>query len=161
MKAFLQPVFVFLFLLFATLPLYILLPKIHFMPLPYNLFGILIIITGLVLNLSADRMQKKNQHVEEPAKIPNKPITTGVYRFMRHPMYDGMELILIGIVLFFNSLLLFLLPLLFFIYIFIVVIPSEERELKKVFSNEYSLYQEATKKKFFFQKPTPYDKKPK
>jgi protein-S-isoprenylcysteine O-methyltransferase Ste14 len=139
-----QSVPIFLFFLFANLPLYILLPKFHFIVVPYNLFGVVVVLAGLVLNLSADRVLRSILSSQEEAQAPKKIAISGIYRYFRHPMYSGMVIILIGVVLFFNSIFLFLLPLVFFAYLYFIIIPYEERMLIELFPNEYPLYQKKT-----------------
>jgi len=159
MKDFKQPVIIFLFFLFANLPLYILLPKVHFIPAPFNFFGLVVILLGLIINLSADHLLRKNHSFQGESRHPKKLVFYGIYKFLRHPMYTGMVIVLIGFVLFFNSIALFILPFVFSMHIIFFTIPYEERQLMTLFPKEYPLYQKKTSFLSIIRTFFPYQKK--
>lgn len=79
------------------------------------------------------------------AIIPYKPATklvvTGVYRWTRNPMYLGMALIYLGLVLLLNSLPALVLLLAVVAVIQSQVIAREEAYLKREFGASYVAYQ--------------------
>jgi protein-S-isoprenylcysteine O-methyltransferase Ste14 len=69
--------------------------------------------------------------------------TTGIYRYIRHPQYVGMFLILSGWILHWPTLVTILMyPILFTVYYRLA--RMEERELRSEFGEEYIHYQEIT-----------------
>ena len=76
-------------------------------------------------------------------------ITTGIYRWSRHPQNVGWALAMIGIAITGRSgaglLLAGIFSILFWIYI-----PIEERYLERVFGDEYRHFQESTARLFGF-----------
>jgi protein-S-isoprenylcysteine O-methyltransferase Ste14 len=71
---------------------------------------------------------------------PEKLITTGLYRFVRHPIYVGCIIALFGWCLFWEVLyvLYFMVPI--FIIGLMIKTFQKERDLEKVFGNEYKEY---------------------
>ena len=121
-------------LLHFTLPIY------KFLPIPYNLFGILPMLAGLWINLWASNYFNKVKTTVKPFQTSTQLVTTGFYRYSRHPMYLGMLLILIGIFLLLGSLSpLIVIP----VYIQLITrkfIRPEEMMLLETFGNAYENY---------------------
>jgi protein-S-isoprenylcysteine O-methyltransferase Ste14 len=71
---------------------------------------------------------------------PEKLVTTGLYRVVRHPLYFGCIITLFGWCLFWRALycLYFLVPI--FIIGLMIKAFQEERDLEKVFGDEYKEY---------------------
>ena len=69
-------------------------------------------------------------------------VTTGIYKFMRNPMYVGLLLVIIGWAVFLCSLWALLLgPYAFVLYISRFQILPEERALSTLFGAEFTAYQ--------------------
>ena len=107
---------------------------------PYNLFGILLIFFGIILNIWAWALFIKNKTTQNPYKTPNKFVVKGIYKITRNPMYLGMLMILFGIAVFLGSLITFIFPIIFFIIINWLFIPIEENNMKQKFGNRYLEY---------------------
>ncbi|MEX2430893.1 MAG: isoprenylcysteine carboxylmethyltransferase family protein [Dehalococcoidia bacterium] len=77
---------------------------------------------------------------------PSGIVTSGPYRFSRHPMYLGWILISLGIGMIVNStwVVMFVLGTLFFAHV--VIIPGEERALEKRFGQKYVAYQQRVRR---------------
>lgn len=78
-------------------------------------------------------------------KEQHKLVTSGPYKFVRHPMYTGMLLMYAGIALAFLSWV-GLLGVLFLFWAFLERIKSEEALMAEHFPNEYPGYKKETKK---------------
>lgn len=78
-------------------------------------------------------------------KPPEKLVTQGIYRHIRHPIYLAMLLYTVGIPLFFSSLYGFLVTL-GFIPFTLYRIRIEEKMLIDTFGDEYREYTKKTKK---------------
>jgi len=107
---------------------------------PYNLFGILIIIGGITLMVTAVLLFKKEGTPKNPFEKPKAIVTSGPYRFTRNPMYVGVALISLGIAFLFGSYIMFLAPLAFILTINSTFIPREEKIMEKLFGQKYLDY---------------------
>jgi protein-S-isoprenylcysteine O-methyltransferase Ste14 len=67
-------------------------------------------------------------------------VTSGVYRITRNPMYLGLALLLLAWAVFLSSLAPLAGPPIFVVYITRFQILPEERALKRIFGNEFTLY---------------------
>ena len=103
--------------------------------IPFIVIGILFIMFGFYLDLSAKYKSKLFKNVEE-----NKLITDGVYAYTRNPVYSGGFLICVGAVFSANNLLLFIVPVVCWIYMTIFLIKTEEVWLKDLYGQAYIEY---------------------
>ena len=107
-------------------------------------FGSFMIISGLIIILSAIILFKKYQTTITPLNPSNatKLITDGLYKFSRNPMYLGLLLVLFGISIILNPTGgLFLIPL-FILYLNIFQIVPEENAMVDLFKDEFLEYKE-------------------
>ncbi|HEY0088601.1 MAG TPA: isoprenylcysteine carboxylmethyltransferase family protein, partial [Candidatus Lokiarchaeia archaeon] len=70
-----------------------------------------------------------------------KLIKTGIYAYFRHPMYISMPLIFIAFILLTFSIIS-IIPLIIYILLLRSVMNFEEKELEKIFGQEYLNYKE-------------------
>ena len=108
------------------------------------IFGSLMIISGLIIILSAIILFKKYQTTITPLNPSNatKLITDGIYKFSRNPMYLGLLLVLSGISTILNPIGgLFLVPL-FILYLHFFQIIPEENAMINLFKDEFLEYKE-------------------
>jgi protein-S-isoprenylcysteine O-methyltransferase Ste14 len=83
------------------------------------------------------------------AQVPGVParteplILSGPQRYVRHPLYLAVLVVILGWWLFLDYTLLLLLILFFFLWFRLVVIRFEERELRALFPEEYEAYARA------------------
>jgi protein-S-isoprenylcysteine O-methyltransferase Ste14 len=106
---------------------------------PYTLFGILILILGLCIDIWAIASFKW-QGTPIYFTRPRMLIDRGPYKYSRNPMYIGVIGILLGVSILLGSLISFLAPILFFIYVKIFIIPWEEKMLRENFGKYYGEY---------------------
>lgn len=133
------PVYLFLSIAIMLL-LHFLVSKTRVFPFPWNLFGIIPLVLGIVLNLVADRSFKKNKTTVKPLEESTALITDGVFRFTRHPMYLGFVLILLGIASLIGSLASFVIVFGFGIFMHVVFINFEEKKLEETFGEAWLQY---------------------
>lgn len=110
-------------------------PVINVLNIVFRITGVLLIASGLYLDLSAKVKSKLFKNVED-----NKLITDGVYSIVRNPVYSGALLACTGAVLIANNLILLIVPAICWIYMTLFLIKTEEKWLKKLYGEEYILY---------------------
>ncbi|MCH8347031.1 MAG: isoprenylcysteine carboxylmethyltransferase family protein [Proteobacteria bacterium] len=75
-----------------------------------------------------------------PYKDPENIVTSGPFRFSRHPMYLGMLLVLVGTTMLYGTVLSLVFPLAFFIIANWWYIPFEESKMADVFGDAFTVY---------------------
>lgn len=118
----------FAFITFFTL----LLEEFTFTPL--SLLGVVFIIPGILFIVLAS--SKLGSQTFKPRNVL---VSSGIYSYVRNPMYSGIILLSLGSVFFSYSLYILIYSLVLVVsYLF--VIKAEEKELLKRFGKEYYLY---------------------
>ena len=125
-KKILPPAYL-LFALIAMLIIHFTFPITQFIPLPWNLFGLIPLVLGIGFNLIADSAFHKAGTTVKPFLESNALLTDGVYGISRHPMYLGFVLVLIGAASLLGSLTSWVIVPIFIILMEIVFIRIEER----------------------------------
>lgn len=105
------------------------------MNFPLKVMGVLLIILGFYMDISAKMKSKLFEKVED-----NILITDGIYAYVRNPVYGGMFLVCVGAVLIVNNLLLLVAPLVCWLYMTLFLIFTEEKWLVDMYGNEYIEY---------------------
>ena len=82
----------------------------------------------------------KGRGTPAPIDPPRELVVSGLYRYVRNPMYDGALLVLFGHVLWFPSLSLLVCPIIFFVSFHLFVVLYEEHTLRKTFGAAYEAY---------------------
>lgn len=98
-------------------------------------FGILCLLGGMYFWIHAVILQRINKSVRE-----RKLLTTGVYGYVRNPVYSAFLFIFTGALLFAANYLLLLLPILFWATLTLLMKQTEEKWLFRQFGEEYALY---------------------
>ena len=106
------------------------------------IFGSFMIISGLIIILSAIILFKKYQTTISPLNPSNatKLITNGIYKFSRNPMYLGLLLVLLGISITLNLTGGFFFILLFILYMNLFQIIPEENAMVDLFKDQFIDY---------------------
>ena len=107
---------------------------------PFWIVGLVIGVVGYFLVRRANALLARHQTSIWPFESPALLATSGPFSYSRNPVYLGMTLMLFGIAWSLGYITPFVFPILFAIVINIFVIPDEERELEKMFKNEYFQY---------------------
>ena len=123
----------------------------HFYPTaPYHesslqIISTMLAILGLVIAIVARIRLAGNWSATLDLKKGHTLITTGIYQYVRHPIYTGLLLMLFATMLVYLSIL----EILIFLFVFIMIIirmKNEEELMTKTFPKEYLAYKRRTKK---------------
>ncbi|MCM1230924.1 MAG: isoprenylcysteine carboxylmethyltransferase family protein [Ruminococcus flavefaciens] len=103
--------------------------------IPSIILGILLIIFSLIIWYNAMFRAKIDNGIVE-----NRLVTTGIYAFVRNPIYSAIMFICTGVLLI--SANIYFYPLFFFYWILMTVLlkPTEEKWLKNLYGEEYEIY---------------------
>ena len=96
------------------------------------LFAIFLLIALIFMRLSGKKVFPENEQEKRLAK-------TGVFAYVRNPMYLGTPLIFIAFI-FLTLSLLSIVPLVITMYFFNNMVKFEEKDLEKIFGQEYMEY---------------------
>ena len=109
--------------------------KFEFLQIPFIVIGCILIIYGVILWILAVVVSKIDKAIYE-----NKLVTDGIYSYVRNPIYSAFLILFTGICFIFNNLYLLILPLIFYIFLTILMIFTEEKWLKAKYGDEYLTY---------------------
>lgn len=104
------------------------------------------IVLAVVLDGDATRRFLRSRTALEPWKPSSALVTTGPYRFTRNPMYLGMALLYLGILLTFGWLWSVALLPVVLVVIDRAVVAREERYLTRRFGESYLQYREQVRR---------------
>ncbi|MBI2629561.1 isoprenylcysteine carboxylmethyltransferase family protein [Candidatus Pacearchaeota archaeon] len=107
---------------------------------PYTYIGLIFFILGWIPNIWIYLIYRKYKNPVPAKDTPKVLITSGLFKISRNPNYLGMIITLFGEAIFLGSLIVFIIPVLFFILINITNIPFEERVLERKFGRKYLNY---------------------
>ncbi len=120
----------------------IIFPENPIIPYPYNLFGLLIIVLGFALIIWANYtlLRKISLEEREPFHTPSALVLNGPFQFSRNPVYLSVIMMAFGLATLFGSLILFILPIIFFFVFHRFLIRWEEKKLEETFGEDYLEY---------------------
>ncbi len=95
-----------------------------------NAIALVIVLIGMFLRIWANSCIRKNVEL----------CTVGPYSIVRHPLYLGNFVIMIGVCIAANSLLVIIAGCAFMALVYAIVIPDEEEELRRLFGRAYENY---------------------
>ena len=121
-------------------------PLVWIVPPLWNLLGLVLLASGVILNLIADNAFKQVGTTVKPYQESSSLVTSGVFQISRNPMYLGMVLILLGIAVLLRSLSPFLVIILFAILIDRIHIRVEEQMLEEKFGSNWEAYKTKTRR---------------
>ena len=147
MKSFkIKPPTYLLIAIIFVIALHFFLPGLTLIPSPWTLLGIIPVVAGIVINLSADRVFHQAETAVCPFDSPSALVTYGPYRFTRNPMYLGFVLILTGMAILMGSLTPFFVVLAFWLLLDRLFISLEEQRLAAKFVARWDMYKSRTKR---------------
>lgn len=120
--------------------MHILLPSIILLSLPWMLAGVLLMMSGIAINLIGNNTFKHHQTTIKPFQTSSALVTTGIFRYSRNPMYLGMVVLLIGLGLLLGSVPPFAVVPVFVLLITQRFIRVEEEMLADTFGTTYHAY---------------------
>lgn len=109
--------------------------KIAVLNIPFIIIGVLLIIFGIVFWARANFESKIFKNIEH-----NNLVTSGVYAYVRNPIYTAISMICIGILLCEGNLWLLILPFIFWALMTILLKITEEKWLTELYGEEYIVY---------------------
>ena len=110
-------------------------PKIEFFRPVMLTVGAIFIIAGIGIWLSAVFGSRMDKNI-----IENRLVTTGIYAYVRNPMYSGVMITCTGIILCCNNIILLVLPFVYWAYMTILMKNTEEKWLLALYGKEYEEY---------------------
>lgn len=109
--------------------------KIEALQIPFTAIGIIMIFAGIILWYSAVFGSKLDDCIQS-----NTLATTGVYAYVRNPIYSGILIGCTGALLIANHLWLLSFPFLFWALLTVMMKCTEEKWLKALYGKEYEEY---------------------
>ena len=125
-------------------------------PLPFRLLGFFVILVGLafagwtlryrrpsdIMESSYETVMKAIKRINVKEKIVRSEslLIVGPYKYVRHPQYFGVVMLLFGLGLLLGFTFLFFGSLFSFLWFRFVLIPFEEKELLALFGDQYETY---------------------
>ena len=113
---------------------------LHFIVFQSYTLGLIITIIGLGLILWAALLFILAKTPIRPHQTPKKLVTKGPYQFSRNPMYLGILCILLGCSLWQATLGVYLAAGIYFLFMDWVIVPQEEKTVKKSLGQPYLVY---------------------
>ena len=101
----------------------------------FILIGILCFAIGITLWLRAVIIDKLDTHI-----IKNELVTTGVYAYVRNPVYSAFMFVCTGVLLIYGNLILLLLPIIYWGFMTVLMKSTEEKWLENLYGQEYIQY---------------------
>lgn len=109
--------------------------EIELLNVPLKFIGIGLICFGIYLNYSAKHKSRLFEMVTD-----NKLIKTGVYGIVRNPVYSAVLIMCTGAICMTNNLILFIIPMVCWIYMTVFLKLTEEKWLTVLYGKEYIEY---------------------
>lgn len=109
--------------------------EISYLKIPFAILGIALIIAGILLWASVLFKSKLDDNIKS-----NTLVTTGVYAYVRNPCYSAFLFICTGAILLKNNCWLLFLPVVYWIFMTVLMKKTEEKWLVKLYGEQYLLY---------------------
>ena len=103
----------------------------------FILIGILCFIIGITLWLKAVIIDRLDAHI-----IKNELVTTGVYAYVRNPVYSAFMFVCTGVLLIYGNLVLLVLPIIYWGFMTVLMKLTEEKWLEDLYGKEYIQYRQ-------------------
>ena len=103
----------------------------------FILIGILCFIIGITLWLEAVIIDRLDTHI-----IKNELVTTGVYAYVRNPVYSAFMFVCTGVLLIYGNLVLLVLPIIYWGFMTVLMKLTEEKWLEDLYGKEYVQYRQ-------------------
>lgn len=109
--------------------------KIAWLQVPFGMVGIALIALGIYMWIQAVIVAKVTDGIRE-----NRLITTGIYAWVRNPIYSAFMILCTGIVLIMANVCFFFLPFVYWLFLTLLLKQTEEKWLSKLYGQEYTAY---------------------
>ncbi|MFW9856936.1 MAG: methyltransferase family protein [Candidatus Thorarchaeota archaeon] len=131
-------------ILALAIGLHFLFPIIQIIYFPHTLFGIIVIASGITLDIWAV-LENYNTTIDFNGKA-TRLVTTGPFQISRNPIYFGGVILSLGIAILLGSLITFVFPAALLWILNRYYIPFEERNLENTFGEEYLKYKQKVRR---------------
>lgn len=103
--------------------------------------GIVVLVAGFLWSAWAALTFRRHRAEIRPSSTEHPVfVTSGPFRWSRNPMYLGALAVGVGAALIAGTWLMWLVPVVLFLLQNFVIIPFEERSMKRTFGDEYDAY---------------------
>jgi protein-S-isoprenylcysteine O-methyltransferase Ste14 len=113
-------------------------------PLLFQILGVFLAVAGLIIAIIARRTLARNWSPTIDLKKGHSLITTGIYSYIRHPIYTGVLSMILATLFTFQSIMEILICIAL-AFMFMFRIKKEEDLMTKTFPKEYPAYKKRTK----------------
>ena len=103
----------------------------------FILIGILCFIIGITLWLKAVIIDRLDAYI-----IKNELVTTGIYAYVRNPVYSAFMFVCTGVLLIYGNLVLLVLPIIYWGFMTVLMKLTEEKWLENLYGKEYVQYRQ-------------------
>lgn len=109
--------------------------KIEILQIPCLILGILLILYGIIMWIMANFHSKVDEGIKS-----NHLITTGIYAYTRNPIYTAFLFVCTGALFIANNLWLLILPVVYWMFLTVLMRCTEEKWLRNLYGKEYEDY---------------------
>ena len=109
--------------------------KLETLRVPLLILGVLLILVGIVLWIYAVPISKIDDGIRE-----NRLVTTGAYALVRNPIYSAAMIACTGVILMIGNAWFLLLPILYWLFMTVLMKATEEKWLRKLYGAAYEAY---------------------
>ncbi|ORX85339.1 hypothetical protein BCR32DRAFT_265735 [Anaeromyces robustus] len=109
--------------------------KIPSLRMPFIVIGWVLIILGVYIWSLAVFVSKVDKNIKE-----NHLVTTGIYSWVRNPIYSGVMITCTGMVIAAGNIYFFFLPILYWLFMTVLMMNTEEKWLNELYGKEYEEY---------------------
>ena len=109
--------------------------KYECLKVPLLIIGIILMASGISIWIAAAIKEKIDDNIKN-----NHLVTTGIYAYVRNPLYSAFMIMCTGSILYTNNLWLLILPILYWIGMTLLMEATEEKWLKDLYGEQYIDY---------------------
>lgn len=109
--------------------------NVEVLKLPFSIVGVILIVFGLYMWMAAIFQSKIDDGIKN-----NQLVTTGVYAYVRNPIYSAFMIACTGVLLITHNLWVLILPVFYWGFMTILMKNTEEKWLEDLYGEEYLLY---------------------
>jgi protein-S-isoprenylcysteine O-methyltransferase Ste14 len=109
--------------------------KYEFLKIPLFIIGVVFVAYGVSLWIAAVVFAKIDVNISD-----NRLVTTGIYAYVRNPLYSAFMFECTGIILCLNNIWLLILPIMYWIFMTVLMRNTEEKWLRKLYGKQYIDY---------------------
>lgn len=101
----------------------------------FTIFGILLILISVLIWFQAVFVAKLDTKIKK-----NRLVTNGIFAWVRNPIYSAFLILCTGFICLIGNWYFYFLPIIYWIFLTVLMINTEEKWLKKQFGQEYEEY---------------------